>query len=99
MSLLDQDDHGDGDDDDPDLEKEPTWMLTKSDWANAGYAASLAFEEVLMFCLQPQNLAISCQMLIDAHDCDYNLTNTVEALSQPWSKSSPKGPAVPVRLR
>ena len=52
-----------------------------------------------MTCLQPQSLAISCQMVIDAHGCAYNLTNTVEALSQPWSKSSPKGPAVPVRLR
>ena len=59
----------------------------------------LAFEEILMTCLQPQSLAISCQMVIDAHGCAYNLTNTVEALSQPWSKSSPKGPAVPVRLR
>ena len=40
VSLLDQDDHGDGDDDDPDLEEKPTQMLTKSDWANAGYAAN-----------------------------------------------------------
>ena len=59
----------------------------------------LAFEEILMFCLQPKSLAISCQIVKYAHGCDYNLTNTVEALSQPWSKSSPKGPAVPVRLR
>ena len=84
------------------LEEKPTQVLAKSNRTTACHAE---FDHFNHFDHHREYDYDDCDDYndYDDHDdyVDYdddNLTKTVDALSQPWSKSSPKGPAVPVRL-